>query len=214
MKSVGVIIASDVQLYSEGLSHLLCADGRVHATRAAGTADDAIRVALDGANDILLLDGSMAAALRVVETVRQESASFPIIIFSVPDNDDELLAFVEAGATAFLARSAPSRDLIEAIVSTLDETAGSPRSSTQLVLRLARYARRPSPPEGTADLTRREREIADLLEAGFSNKEIAGRLAISVATVKNHVHRVLEKLHITRRGQAGHQMRRQPDQRI
>ncbi|HEY9227484.1 MAG TPA: helix-turn-helix transcriptional regulator, partial [Gemmatimonadaceae bacterium] len=63
-------------------------------------------------------------------------------------------------------------------------------------------------------LTARERELAALLDEGLTNKEIAQRLHISVATVKNHVHRILEKLHVRRRGQAASRLRPPIDPRI
>ena len=53
-----------------------------------------------------------------------------------------------------------------------------------------------------ADLTRRERQIVGLIDQGLSNKEIASRLCIELPTVKNHVHNILEKLHVRRRGEA------------
>jgi DNA-binding NarL/FixJ family response regulator len=64
----------------------------------------------------------------------------------------------------------------------------------------------PTPP--VTALTVREREIARLVEDGLSNKQIAGRLGIEVATVKNHVHNLLEKLQVHRRGEAVARLRR------
>jgi two-component system nitrate/nitrite response regulator NarL len=63
-------------------------------------------------------------------------------------------------------------------------------------------------------LTARERELAGLLDEGLSNKEIAQRLSISIATVKNHVHRILEKLQVQRRGQAASRLRQPMNPRI
>jgi DNA-binding NarL/FixJ family response regulator len=56
-------------------------------------------------------------------------------------------------------------------------------------------------------LTARERHILELIDQGFSNKEIATQLCIEVSTVKNHVHNILEKLHVNRRSQAAALMR-------
>jgi two-component system nitrate/nitrite response regulator NarL len=213
-----VVVASDVRLYSEGLTHVLSADGRLFVSGVVDAAARTVDAVVAGDIDALLLDGTMAGACEALNEVRARIPPLPVVIFSVPDDDDELLAFVEAGATAFVARNAPSRELIETVLSALGASLLVPRSSAQMLLRLARRTRAAtgsaSVPQSTTDLTRREREIARLLDTGLSNKEIAGRLSISVATVKNHVHRVLEKLHVQRRGQAAHRLRHDLDQRI
>ena len=64
--------------------------------------------------------------------------------------------------------------------------------------------------QATGGLTRRQREIVALIDEGLSNKEIAGRLSIELATVKNHVHNILEKLQVSRRGEAAAVVRRPP----
>ena len=84
------------------------------------------------------------------------------------------------------------------------ETIVSPRLAASLFQRLADQRRRHylAIAEPATDLTMRERQILSLVEQGLSNKEIARALGIELATVKNHVHRVLEKLNVSRRGQA------------
>ena len=81
----------------------------------------------------------------------------------------------------------------------------SPKLAAVLLRRVARDAGEQRPAPGA--LTAREREIAELIEQGCSNKEIAERLEIGLPTVKNHVHNILTKLNATRRGQAAAMLR-------
>jgi DNA-binding NarL/FixJ family response regulator len=79
-----------------------------------------------------------------------------------------------------------------------------------LFRRLATLAAGRAPAAGAQQLTTREREILRLIDGGLSNKEIAGRLSIEVATVKNHVHNILEKLHVRTRTEAAARLRDRP----
>jgi DNA-binding NarL/FixJ family response regulator len=74
--------------------------------------------------------------------------------------------------------------------------------ATTLLRRIAAPAPRPAPRLETTALTAREQQIVELIAEGLSNKEIGRRLYIEVATVKNHVHNILEKLQVSRRGEA------------
>ena len=207
-RTPAVVVASDVRLYSEGLKLVLAADGRLRLARAADTADTTIRDLEESGADALLLEPTLPDVRRVLRAVRERGLRIPVVIFGVPEHDDELLYCIEAGATAFASRDASSRELIETVLSALrGESMLSPRSAAQVLGRLASRARVAGQLAPSAELTPREREIATLLYEGLSNKEIAQRLRICVATVKNHVHRILEKLHVKRRGQAASRLR-------
>jgi two-component system, NarL family, nitrate/nitrite response regulator NarL len=78
----------------------------------------------------------------------------------------------------------------------------APHIAAAMFSRLAGFLREPDAPEALPSLTPRESEILALVEQGRSNKDIARQLAISSATVKNHMHNILQKLQVSRRGQA------------
>ncbi len=213
-----VVLATEVPLYAEGLALVLAADGRLHLTGVTPNATMAGDVEAVGA-DALLLDVAMPGAGRTIREIRIRLPRLAIILFGVPEDDDELLACIEAGATAFVGRDASAQRLIETVLAAIHGDALMSARVTALLLRRladhARHAPAPSPPPTDAsELTGREREIAGLLNDGLSNKEIATRLHISVATVKNHVHHVLTKLGVQRRGQAALHLRRAMNPRI
>jgi DNA-binding NarL/FixJ family response regulator len=99
------------------------------------------------------------------------------------------------------------KDLRRAIESAWNgEAICSPRVAADAFSRLARLSAG-RPPAPLSELTPREQEVARLIEQGMSNKQIARRLVITLATVKNHVHNVLEKLRVRRRGEVGARIR-------
>src|SRR5262249_7739110 len=81
-----------------------------------------------------------------------------------------------------------------------------PRLAATLFRRVAALANANDGAAAFLALTQRERQIVKLLEEGLSNREIAGRLGIELATAKNHVHNILEKLHVSRRSQIRSQL--------
>ncbi|MEP7380598.1 MAG: response regulator transcription factor [Gemmatimonadota bacterium] len=209
-----IVMATDVPLYAEGLALVLAADGRLHLTGVVPTAALAGAVEAAGA-DAVLLDVAMPDACRAIRTIRTRLPQLAIILFGVPEADDELLDCIEGGATAFVSRDAPSQRLIETVIAAIHGDAlMSARVTAVLLQRLAGQARHAPARDDTTELTERELEIATLLDEGLSNKEIAVRLNISVATVKNHVHHVLSKLGVQRRGQAASRLRSAMNPRI
>jgi two-component system, NarL family, nitrate/nitrite response regulator NarL len=125
----------------------------------------------------------------------------------VPETEDDVIPCVEAGAAACLARETPFTELVATIEHVVSgESVASPRVTAMLLQRLATLSTERA--NGHEEqLTLREREIVALIDEGLSNKEIAERLYIELPTVKNHVHNILEKLHVRRRYEAAARMR-------
>jgi DNA-binding NarL/FixJ family response regulator len=120
----------------------------------------------------------------------------------VPEADDEIVQLAEAGVDGLVTRDASLADVLDAVAAAVRrETLTSPTVAAVLLRRVASLAGERRPAE-TSSLTRREREIVALIGRGLSNKEIAQSLRIELSTVKNHVHNILEKLHVPRRTDA------------
>jgi len=211
----GVVVASDVRLYIEGLALVFAADGRLRVSNVVEPAESAVQYLASESANALLIDASMPNCRAVLEAARHQAPRIPVVIFGVPELDDDLVFFIEAGVAAFVSRDATSQELIEAVLSAMrGESILSPRHVAKVLMRLANRARFGARQPAGPPLTDRERELASLLDEGLSNKEIAQRLQISVATVKNHVHRILEKLQVERRGQAASRFRQSVNPRI
>jgi DNA-binding NarL/FixJ family response regulator len=145
----------------------------------------------------------MPEALALPDTIAAARLAVKVVAFSVAETDDEICECAEAGIAGYVARNGSKEDLIAAIENAVrGEVVCSPRAAASLFRRLAAHVRtkRQRPPE--AALTSREQDIIALIDRGLSNKEIARQLQIRLPTVKNHVHNILEKLQVRRRGAA------------
>ncbi|MES1241644.1 MAG: response regulator transcription factor [Acidobacteriota bacterium] len=158
--------------------------------------------------DILLVDasGNAGKALERLWELRERLGDArPIVLGLEPEDEELLLDFIEAGARGYVLRSASPARLAEVIRSVhLGETPCSPRIVASVVERISCLARQREAPDGPEPgaLTAREREILALMAKGLRNKEIGRQLRITAQTVKNHVHSILEKLHVHRRREA------------
>ena len=194
------VVISDVLLYRDGVAAGLARAGAFAPICVADPAD-ILDVLADQEPDVVFLDMTRPAALALSRALVPMLAGTPIIGFGVASHD-EALACAEAGISAFVGADGTIDDLAQAALLALEGKAViSPTLAALLVQRIAALSEAHSPPNAT--LTRREREIACLIDHGLSNKEIASSLKISPATVKNHVHTILEKLNVTRRNAIG-----------
>ena len=194
------MVISDVLLYRDGVADGLARTGAFASIRAADQSD-ALDIIARQQPEIVFLDMSRPAALALSRALVAVLAGAPIIGFGVAGHD-EALACAEAGISAFVGADGTIEDLGRTALLALEGKAVlSPTLTALLVHRIATLSEAHYPP--STALTRREHEIAGLIDHGLSNKEIAGVLHISPATVKNHVHTILEKLNVTRRNAVG-----------
>lgn len=206
-----VFIVAGVRLYREGLTQALSADARFRVVgAAAGHAEglEAMRQ-LTPRPAVAVLDIGVGPGLLSARQLRAALPEVSLVALAIDDTDESVVAWAEAGVAGFVTRDTS----LEGLMSTVEcvaqgGTQCSPRATAALLRRLAALAagRRSWPLNG--HLTPREREVVALIDRGLSNKQIARELQIELATVKNHVHSVLEKLHVERRTAAAAAMRR------
>lgn len=199
-----VLLVAEVRLFREGLARALAAQAEFRQVETAA-ADEALTILPTRPPSLVLADSAIARNTDLV--ARAAAVGVPVVAIAVAEEDEaEVLACAEAGVAGFVARDATLDDLIAALhVALRGDVRCSPRVAALITRRFSILAKS-RPPEHLS-LTRRESEIVDLLDAGLSNKEIASRLMIETGTVKNHVHNLLEKLHVRSRGQAAAMVR-------
>jgi DNA-binding NarL/FixJ family response regulator len=200
--SIAVVVA--VRLYREGLGDSL-RKSEFDVVAVGSSAADALRAAAEA--DVILLDVGLAGAIGVLsELDRAPSDARPrVLALAIAEEDEEAIErWADAGAAGFVT----SEDSLDDLASAIKCAArGEVRCSPRLAATLLRHVRAlavtsSSAASASSELTFREHEVLRLIDRGLTNKQIASRLSIEVSTVKNHVHNILEKLHVERRGQA------------
>jgi DNA-binding NarL/FixJ family response regulator len=124
-------------------------------------------------------------------------------MLTVSEEEDDLFEAVSSGAHGYLLKNMRPEELFELLEGALAGEAVIAAPMAQRILRafVSEAHRRAELGEGQAELSPREMEVLDLASQGATNKEIADKLFISVGTVKNHIHNILEKLHLKNRAQ-------------
>jgi two-component system, NarL family, nitrate/nitrite response regulator NarL len=151
--------------------------------------------------DVILVDVTAGGGLGMVRKLAVGAPATPLLAVGVRDVNRDVLACIEAGATGYVLRDATLDELADATHRAVrDESTASPHVIAALMRRVAALSAN-GRHGGVRGLTARELEIVELIEKGLSNKEIAAELTIAVTTVKNHVHSILEKLNLHRRGE-------------
>jgi len=196
-------IVADIRLYREGLAECL---GQRDGFEVVCTASTPVQAWVEVSElhpDIVLVDmaigGSRAALLHIMEL----APGTPIVALGVAELEGDVLACAEAGVAGYVPRDGSIEDLVAAIqCAARGELLCTPRMAGSLLRRVAALAAEQGHRPPALTLTGREREVVLLIDQGLSNKDIARQLGIEVATVKNHVHNLLEKLQVHRRSEA------------
>jgi two-component system, NarL family, nitrate/nitrite response regulator NarL len=203
---VRVFVASDGRVYRDGISRLIATEGSLELVGAASTADAPARLRGGARADVVLIDATRHANLLLAREIASAADGARVVALVEPDQEDNVVAWAGAGVSGLLSWNAAPQQLVDILRrAARGETPCSP-DLAEAILRRAR-AERGWALGGDGALTERESEIAELVARGLSNKAIASRLSIELATVKNHVHSVLEKLKVHSRGEAAAKLR-------
>lgn len=165
----------------------------------------AIEIVRTVAPDLVLMDIHMPVCSGVEATrlIKSEHPETKVVVLTISDEDQDLFEAIKSGAEGYLLKDLRPEELFDLIRGVLKgETPISPAVAGKL---LSEFRRRPwRDPSQTAgwDLTARELGVLQLVTEGLSNAEIGARLYIVEGTVKNHLHNILEKLHLHNRLQA------------
>ena len=203
-----VLIVSDVRVVQEGLNSLLAQRTGIDVVSAVDMlrASDAIARLLP---DVVLFDAARQDSIEFVKSLVASAPQSRIVAFGVKETAEEFLALAAAGTAGYVRDSAESNDVVNVLGQVMcDELPCSPRAAASLYRRVATLSQGSDTPNGVAvPLSRRELQIAHLIDCGLTNKEIGRQLGIEAATVKNHVHNICEKLEVHRRGEVAGRIR-------
>jgi DNA-binding NarL/FixJ family response regulator len=205
---ISVLVIDDTCLEREALAELLRRTAWSDAVVTAGDAEAAVRCIRCCTPDVILLNMSTMNSVAMLKALVAAAPRSRVLALGVTEAQDDVIACAEAGVAGYLPRSATLEDLVAVVQSALrGETLCSPQIAATLLRRVATLAGVQGTHVESTRLTARERQIVVLIDHGLTNKQIADSLCIEVHTVKNHVHNILEKLRVHRRGEAAARMR-------
>jgi two-component system, NarL family, response regulator DegU len=202
MNRIRLLLVEDNRLLREGITSLLKGNDDIRVVAALGPNEDILEKVGSLKPGVMLIDLGLRSqnSLQVVINAKTSSPSTKVIVMSLIPTQEDVLQFVRAGVSGFILKDATLEDFLKTIRSVAQGSKVLPSLLTgSLFSQIVEHALNgasgaTSKLMESVRMTRRERQVIELISDGMSNKEIAQRLHLSPYTVKSHVHNILEKL--------------------
>jgi DNA-binding NarL/FixJ family response regulator len=203
---IRVLIADDQALVRGGFHSILAGQDDIEVVAETADGNETVELVERLRPDVVLMDIRMPGidGLEATRRIVARDIATRVLVLTTFDVDDYVYEAMKAGASGFLLKTTPPRQLADAVRTV---AAGDALLAPSITRRLVeQFVRRPPPgatvPAALDELTERERGVLRLLARALSNAEIAAELVVSEATVKSHVNRILTKLNLRDRAQA------------
>jgi two-component system, NarL family, nitrate/nitrite response regulator NarL len=205
---IRALIAGRTRVHREALAVALSQTRGVRVLGTASHREEILTRLAEAPPDIVLVDFVMPEAASIVAEIRRRTPSVKVVAITLGESETEVIQLAEAGVAGYVLPDGSLEDLVIAVESAVrGELYCPPRVAFTLLRRVGAIAlgkdRNKEEEEEEHSpihsLTDRERQILQLVDQRMSNKQIARHLGIEVATAKNHVHNILQKLHVHRR---------------
>ena len=207
MKKIQILLIEDNRLLRDGIDTMLKKQSDMHVVATIGNGENILLLLDKLKPDIVLLDLGLRNqnSLQVVKLTKQHFPSTKIIVMDLIPLQADVFEFVQVGVSGFILKDANVSDFFKTIRSVYQGTQVLPPHLTgSLFSQIVEHAIngfKPSIIDESVRMTKREKQVIELISDGFTNKEIAQKLHISTYTVKSHVHNILEKLALSTRVQ-------------
>ena len=202
---IRVLVADDHPVFRRGMRAILGADAGTDLVGEATDGEEAVTLALELRPDVILMDLNMpnVTGIEATRRVLEASPETAILMLTMFEDDDSVLAAMRAGAHGYVLKGADGAQTLRAIHAVADgEAIFGPEITRRLTELLATPGQDQDASHPFPSLTEREHEILTLMAAGLTNAAIASRLYLSPKTVRNYVSSIFTKLHVTDRPQA------------
>jgi len=201
---IKILLVDDHAVVRSGLMMLMNAQADMEVLGEAADGNEGIEKAIELQPNVVLMDLSMPHGkdgFTATMELKKQMPPLSILILTMHDDDEYLFRALKAGASGYILKSAPSQELLQAIrMVHKGEAYLYPTATKRLIKGYLNFAEKEE--QDTLDLlSPREKEVLTYVAMGYSNKEIAEKLIISVKTVENHKAKIMEKLQLTTRPQ-------------
>ncbi|GAI21988.1 unnamed protein product, partial [marine sediment metagenome] len=203
MGIIRVLLADDHRILREGIRALIEDQEDMVVVGEAEDGQATVKMVAQLQPDVVVMDIAMPL-LNGLEATRQIRRDYPLVrvlILTMHENEEYIRQVLAAGALGYVLKDAAARDLLGAIRTVNQGEAVLSPAITRLVIEDYLRWGDIRPEDATDGLTAREREILQLIAEGYTNKEIAGILSLSVKTVQSHRTNLMNKLDLHDRGE-------------
>ena len=207
MKKIRILLIEDNRLLREGIAAMLKKQKDMQVVETVGNGENILAIMGKYKPDILLLDLGLRSrsSLNLVKLVKKNFSTPKIIVMDLIPLQADVFQYVQAGVSGFILKDATVNDFLNTIRSVAKGSQVLPDNLTgSLFSQIVEHAVNGSKQSSLMDsvrMTKREKQVIELIAEGCTNKEIAQRLHLSTYTVKSHVHNLLEKLALSTRVQ-------------
>lgn len=200
--SISLAIVEDLDEVREGLKQFISLNPEFKVLDTFKTAEEALHDLPQLQPDIVIMDINLPgiSGIECIRLVKKKIPHTQFMMFTVFENDEKVFEALKAGASGYLLKNTGLLQLVEAIEEL--HHGGSPMSANIARKLVTIFREEHTREEPMTALSKRENEILQLLSRGLLYKEIADQLAISVGTVRQHIHKIYEKLHVQNRTEA------------
>ncbi|MGD8305326.1 MAG: response regulator transcription factor [Ignavibacteria bacterium] len=207
MKKIRLLLIEDNRLLREGLTSMLRKEQDIGVVDTVGDGENILAIMRKHRPELILLDLGLRnrSSINLVKLVRKNYPATKVIMMDLIPTQADVFEFVQAGVSGFILKDATVNDFLKTIRSVARGVQVLPPNMTgSLFTQIVEHAVNESKPSALIDsvrMTKRERQVIELISEGHTNKEIAQKLHLSTYTVKSHVHNILEKLALSTRVQ-------------
>jgi len=200
--SISLAIVEDLAEVREGLKQFISLNPEFTILGTFQTAEEALHKLPQLNPDIVIMDINLPgmSGIECIKLIKKKIPRTQFMMFTVYENDEKVFEALKAGASGYLLKNTGLLQLIAALKEL--HNGGSPMSANIARKLVNLFQNEHVAEEPASGLSKRENEILLLLSKGLLYKEIADQLGISVGTVRQHIHKIYEKLHVQNRTEA------------
>lgn len=201
-KKINVCVVEDIEEVRLGVKQILDDSEKFTCSGVFGDAEEALASLQDLNPDIVLMDINLPGmnGIECIRKVKGKSPGTQFMMFTIYEDSEQVFDALSAGANGYLLKKTPHEKILEALKELYE--GGAPMSTHIARKVVAAFQKQEKINKEVEGLSEREKEVLKLLAGGYLYKEIGDRLGISTGTVRQHIHKIYEKLHVQNRTEA------------